>query len=413
MKKPKLAFISPVFLFPTDAGGKIRTTNILRGLKGGAFDITLLSPALAGQEKRWEASIKTVSDTFQAWPSQKLRPRLQRALDLFREIPVNVAADNTPSANQFLAQSLSDRTFDLVVFDFVHAAILKPKSLKKATVCFTHNVEAEIFGRHAQQATNPIMRRIWSSQHEKMLRFEGEALRTFNSVIAVSERDAQMMRDNYRLSDVFDIPTGVDLDFFHWQPSPLISPETPPTVIFTGSMNWDANIDGVKHFLDDVWPLVLQEIPEARFIVVGKNPPDFLVDRGSRLAGVSFTGFVDDVRPYVQNAHVFVIPLRIGGGTRIKAFEAMAMGCPMVSTAIGIEGLDIVPDEHFLLRDSADEQAEGIVMLLRNELMRESLSRNARNCVEAHFGHQVAAQAFEKICLNTVEKYRASGHARH
>lgn len=413
MKKLKLAFISPVFLFPTDAGGKIRTTNILRGLKGGAFDITLLSPAIAGQEKSWEASINTVSDTFHAWPSQKLRPRWQRALDLLREIPVNVAADNTASANHFFKHVLPGGEFDLVVFDFVHAAVLKPKSLKAATVCFTHNVEAEIFGRHAQQAANPIMRRIWSSQYEKMLRFEGEALRTFNSVIAVSERDAQMMRENYGLTDVFDIPTGVDLDFFNWQPSPPISPDTPPTVIFTGSMNWDANIDGVRHFLDDVWPLVLQQIPQACFIVVGKNPPDFLVNRGNRLSGVRFTGFVDDVRPYVQNAHVFVIPLRIGGGTRIKAFEAMAMGCPMVSTTIGTEGLDIRPDEHFLLRDSTEAQAEGIVMLLRNEILRGSLSRKARNCVEAHFGHQGVAQVFEKICLDTIEKHRISSLAKH
>jgi polysaccharide biosynthesis protein PslH len=176
-------------------------------------------------------------------------------------------------------------------------------------------------------------------------------------------------------------------------------------VVFTGSMDWEANIDGVTHFLDDVWPLVLRHMPQARFVVVGRRPPASLVARAQALSGVSFTGFVDDVRPYVHAAHAFVIPLRVGGGTRIKAFEAMALGCPVMSTTIGIEGLDVAPDRHFLLRDQPADQAEAILALLRDGALRERVSREARKCVEDRYGHRVAADAFEQICLRAVERH--------
>jgi len=407
VKKLRLAFVSPVFLFPNDAGGKIRTTNILRGLKGGAFDVTLMSPATDAQRVDWMGALEEVSDRFECWEPTPRRPRWRRALDLVGRMPVNVSADNTAAARECITKALAAGDFDVVVFDFVHAAVLCPPRLDMAAVCFTHNVEAEIFERHSRNARHLLMRRIWASQHLKMQRFEREALRKFTSVIAVSERDAAFFRQHYRLDDVSDIPTGVNLDFFSWTLPPAVDTGHPPTVVFTGSMDWEANIDGVTHFLDDVWPLVLREMPQARFEVVGRHPPAALVARAERTSGISFTGFVDDVRPHAHAAHVFVIPLRVGGGTRIKAFEAMAMGCPVVSTAIGIEGLDVESDRHYLLRDTAADQAEGILALLRDAPLRDRISRQARACMEARFGHRVAADAFERICLRAVELHTA------
>ncbi len=400
--RPTLLFVSPVFLFPNDAGGKIRTTNILRGLKGGAFRIRLASPAADGQVARWAAEIDGVCDEFLPWRASASRPRWARALDLFRPLPVNVQADRTSPALQAVARATSAAGLDLVVFDFVHSSVLRPPTLRRKSVCFTHNVESEIFARHASRATDPARRWLWSSQHAKMARFERAALRSYDKVIAVSERDAQFFGNSYGVQSAEAIPTGVDLDFFAWQAPPEVDADHPPTVVFTGSMNWDANIAGVQFFLRQVWPLVLARLPAARFVVVGRDAPASLLAEGRKLSGVQFTGFVDDVRVHVHGAQAFVIPLLVGGGTRIKAFEAMAMGCPVVSTAIGIEGLDASADEHYIERDAPAGMADALCALLTSSAQRLALSKRARSLVESRFGHRVAAGVFEDICLRTL-----------
>jgi glycosyltransferase involved in cell wall biosynthesis len=396
-RRLKVAFISPVFLFPADAGGKIRTGNILRGLKeSGRFDITLLSPATKEQQREWQAELDRQCERFIGWTPSPARSRWQRAPDLLSSLPVNVAADRTPAAIAAVEQALAAERFDVVVFDFVHAAVLRPAALKGATVCFTHNVEAEIFERHAKTAPSAPLRWMWASQAVKMRRFEREALAGFTRVVAVSERDAKKFAAD-GLTTARAIPTGVDLDFFSWQPPA----DGAPTVVFTGSMDWEANVDGIRFYIEDVWPLVRTKVPNAQLRVVGKNPPPALVQRN--VPGVSFTGFVDDVRDHARDAQAFVIPLRVGGGTRIKAFEAMAMGLPVVSTSIGIEGLDVDDGTHFLRADGAEALAGATLKLLNDGNLRLKLSRAARELVEARFGHRVAADVFGQILLEAVE----------
>ena len=400
--RPRLVFISPVFLFPNDAGGKIRTTNILRGLKNGAFHVTLLSVATPEQQQRWADEIAGVCDEFVAWSPAAVRPKWLRAFDLSASLPINVIADRTKPGLDAVAAIAARGDVDLIVFDFVHSAVLRPDNLRQPSVCFTHNVEAEIFGRHASQAKDPARRWMWSSQFSKMRKFEHEALNTFDSVVAVSDRDARFFTESYGIAQAHAIPTGVDLDFFSFQAPPPVTAETPPTVMFTGSMDWAANIDGIQFFLGQVWPKVIAACPQARFQIVGRNPPAALRALALAQKNVEFTGFVDDVRTYVHKAHAFVIPLLVGGGTRIKAFEAMAMGCPVVSTAIGIEGLGAEQDVHYLERDDPAAMADAVLALLNDASLRNGLAERARALVQDQFGHEKAARVFEQICLNTL-----------
>jgi len=408
--RPRLLFVSPRFLFPADEGGKIRSGNILRCMKGGAFEIILASPAPADFARHAEA-IDAACDRFVHWPEAR-RGRLRRLLSLADPLPVSVAGDRSAEGTRVLSDLLA-AGIDLVVVDFPHAAVLVPDLRATPSVLFTHNVEAEILERHAAVATG-LWRRVWTSQARKMRAFEREACGRFTSVIAVSERDSVLLAERYGLARVERIDTGVDVAFFAFS-RPEDRPPPPPgggTVVFTGAMDWAANIDGVRFLMEAVWPRVAAARPAARAVIVGRRPPASLVDQ-ARAAGVAFTftGFVDDVRPYVADADLSVIPLRVGSGTRIKAFEAMALGRPVVSTRVGVEGLGITEGEHFLAADTPDDFADAILRLLGDDALRHRLAAAARHLVEQRFTWDKVAAQFEAICARALAAHAEAARA--
>ncbi len=398
--RPRLLFVSTRFLFPIDSGGKIRTEQILRGMKGGAFHVTLMSPARPGSHDRYRVQLDAVCDQYLFWdePNPRLATRLLRARHILSCLPISVRSDLDVRGVAMVGAAV-ERDFDVVVFDFAHAAILAPDNLLIASVLFTHNVEAEIYARHAQRSANGITRAAWANQHKKMVRFERKVLRKFDVVVAVSERDATMIRTDYGASCVQVIPTGVDLDYFKYD-----EPVRDNDIVFCGSMDWLANQDGVTHLMDEIWPRIAEAVPDARATIVGRAPPAALIERAKRRRlNWVFTGYVDDVRTFVGGAAVAVIPLRIGGGTRLKVFEAMAMGTPVVSTSIGVEGLNLVPDAHYLDANDPEMFAAQTLRLMKDRHKRTSLSRAARAIVDAQFSYQAAAEAFAAACQRAID----------
>ena len=377
--KPNLLFVSPRFLFPADEGGKIRTSNILRQMKGGPFHITLASPA-PPDTSPFHADLEAISDSFLPWPATP-SSRARRIAALLDRRPLSVATDDSPAGRAVVAQALAQHPA-VAVIDFPHAAVLTPGAIPVPSVLFTHNVEAEIYERHARLARG-LMRPIWNDQARKMQRFEGDTLRRFDRVIAVSTRDAKALRQRFQLPTVDTIDTGVDLVFFTPTPLPPQPAADAGTIVFTGVMDSPANTEGIRFLMDQVWPRILQARPQAQALIVGRNPPPALV--AAAPPSMTFTGTVDDIRPHVARADLAVIPLNVGSGTRIKAFEAMAMGRPVLSTTIGVEGLAVTPDEHLLIADDAPAFAAAILRLLAEEPLRHRLVGAARNLLETHF----------------------------
>lgn len=395
--RPRLLFVSPRFLFPANEGGKIRTANILRQMKGGMFEITLASPAPPDAAAH-AAEVAGICDHFLPWPATP-PSSLRRVLALAGRIPVGAATDRSAAGARVVAQAIAAGP-DVTVVDFPHADVLVPGALPAASVMFTHNVEAEIFERHARLARG-LWRPVWVDQARKMRRFEGEVLARYRTLIAVSDRDAKALHARYAHPRIEAIETGVDLEYFAVAPEAEAGPVPPDggTIVFTGVMDSPANTDGIAFLMDEIWPLVLRARPAARALVVGRNPRPALIE-AVRARGLAWTvtGSVPDIRPHMAQAHLALIPLRVGSGTRIKAFEAMAMGRPVVATGVGIEGLDITPGEHFLQADTAEDFAGAIVRLLGDEGERARLALAARARLEERFSWAHVARQFEAIC---------------
>ncbi len=277
-----------------------------------------------------------------------------------------------------------------MVCDFLAPVANVPAHLPCPSVLFTHNVEAEIWRRHADTARSPLRKALLSAQWRRTVRFERDAVRRFDLVLAVSDTDRRTLLQAYGplRNAVHVVPTGVDTRYF----GDVTGPVRPRHMVFTGSMDWLPNEDGMLYFVRDVLPLVRREEPDATVAIVGRAPTPAIVKLGFE-HGVEVTGRVDDVRPHMAAGAVYIVPLRIGGGTRLKIFEAMAMGKPVVSTTVGAEGLPVEPGADVIIADSPHKFAEAVVRLFRSEEERTRIGEAGRRLVaeqydwSAVFGH--------------------------
>jgi glycosyltransferase involved in cell wall biosynthesis len=240
-----------------------------------------------------------------------------------------------------------------------------------------------------------------------MLNFENNVCHKFDAVLSVSEDDTSIMQETMGLPNVLgSVPTGVDIEYFQAMPKSLAAQ---PTVIFMGSMDWYANVEGVEWFVEKVWPLIRDHVSEARFLIVGRQPTPSISALASQTSGIEVTGTVPDVRPHLRSAHVMVVPLRIGGGTRLKIFEAMAAEVPVVSTTIGAEGLEVVHGRHALIADDAKSFADAVISLLcradlRTKIINASIDLKVDNSYELIF-NTLETDVESDLCnlLNTFE----------
>src|SRR5262249_4823948 len=266
---------------------------------------------------------------------------------------------------------------------------------------FQHNVESILWRRHAEHEANPIKRIAFKLEAAKMLRYERAAVARFDHVIAVSEYDRQQMKTMTDPSRISVVPTGVDLRQYQ---AAAGESATEPVVIFLGSMDWEANVDGVTYFCREIWPRVKRAAPDARFRVVGRNPDQRVKQLAS--GDIEVTGRVESVIEHLREAAVFVVPLRIGGGTRLKIYEAMAMRKAVVSTTIGAEGLDVNHGRDILLADDPQTFADYVIELLRDHPRRMRFEAAAGDQA-ARYDWSVVTDRFEEALARAVGDARA------
>ncbi len=359
-------------LLPLHSGGDIRSFHILKYLSAH-HDVTFLSYYDGAQDEKYESQLNTHFPSAIALSTGKSTPR---SLDYLRRLssphPYAVSRFQSPIVAEKINALLRNGTYDVAIADFLDAAINFSAKSKTPRVLFQHNVESEIWRRHAATATNPAKRLMYKTEFNKMLRYEQKIVGNFDHVIAVSENDRQIMQQWTEASRITVVPTGVDVA--HYRPLPNDS-EPAPIVMFIGAMDWEPNVDAVEFFCAEMWNRIVTEIPAARFLIVGRNPDR----RVQKLASpsVEITGRVESVAEYLRQAAVVVVPLRIGGGTRLKIYEAMAAAKAVVSTTVGAEGLDVAPGKDILIADEPHTFADSVATLLQDANLRRRYEQAA------------------------------------
>lgn len=294
-----------------------------------------------------------------------------------------------------IARQAERGTFDVLVCDFLMASINMPARVDCPAVLFQHNIEAMIWQRHYEVQRNPLKKAYLYGQWRKAVAYERAASRRFDYVVTVSKDDSDMTRKAYGVERVADVATGVDTDYF--RPRGGVEREA-FNLVFTGSMDWLPNEDAVRYFTEQIMPLVKREVPQVTLTVVGRNPYPSLLELSRRDSSVIVTGRVEDVRPFMERASAYVVPLRIGGGTRLKIYEAMAMEKPIISTTIGAEGLPVRDGQELLLADTPAAFATEVVRVLKDEVMARELGERAALVVREQFGWGRVAASFAEIC---------------
>lgn len=401
----RLLIVSGRVLYPANTGGRIRSTAIFERL-AKRHDVTmtvLVSPLDAADDVARMERCCTRLLTFD-WTEARpftLGFFLRLAANLPSALPYNVAKYKHAGLMRELARRLTAESYDLLLCDFLHPSVNCLDLAYRPKVLFQHNLEAMLRSRHVAHASNPVARAYLSWDLRRLRRFEARAVRHFDHTIMVSAEDCRALQHAYGVASTSAVPTGVDADYFQ----PPAREAAAPDLVFTGSMDWAPNQDGIERFVAQTLPLIRARVPAARLWVVGRNPSASLVALGARHDAVTVTGTVDDIRPYLSRAQVYVVPLRVGGGTRIKILEALAMGLPVVSTRLGAEGLPFVDGEHLQRADTPGEMAGAIIHLLEDGDARRRLGQAGRAAVVARHSWDHVTDVFSRTLEQVVEAH--------
>ncbi len=391
-------------LLPANTGGRIRTHEMLCQISR-EHRVTYLALKDAGSEflpEEMEAPYAEkkiwISTSVPARKSVRMARKLLSNL-LLSTLPYVLQAYQSRTYTRKIRELDASGEFDLIVCDFLTPALnvldVEPKT---PTVLFQHNMESLIWERMAANQRNPLAKHYLRDQFRRMFDWEERLSRKFDGIITVSPEDSEYARRRYGLTNVLgDVPTGVDTDYFSPQQVANQKPER-HRIAFLGSMDWMPNIEAVTWFIDACLPLMKEELPDLILSVIGRNPGASLQALASGRSDVWLSGRVPDVRPHLAECSAMVVPLKTGGGTRIKILEAMALGVPVISTAIGAEGLGLEPETHFLLADSPEAFARQTKRLLEDGALRQRLSKEARNLVEESRTWKHAASGFIGYC---------------
>jgi glycosyltransferase involved in cell wall biosynthesis len=401
----RVAVVDEELPYPPNSGKRIRTLNLLLRL-AKRHQITILchrnkdvEEGRRAQAFLREHGIDTVVVDRAVPPKSGPAFYARLAANLFSSLPYSVATHTSKALCRAIADHGASHRVDLWQCEWTpYAEALRVLNGVRWLVV-AHNVESLIWQRYREAETNLLKRWYIDRQWRKFVRFERWALGSATCAVAVSPEDATRMRDDFGASRAAVVDNGVDTSSFRLTDEERI----PGQIVFVGSLDWRPNLDGVRLLLERIFPQVQKSEPGARLKLVGRNPPDWLRHEAAAMPGVELVADPPDVRPFLNRSAVLAVPLRIGGGSRLKILEALACGLPVVSTRIGAEGLFLKTGEHLDIVDDVDAMADALVRCLREPRAAQEQAERGRRIVEERYDWQALAEKLEQVWLACVQ----------
>jgi sugar transferase (PEP-CTERM/EpsH1 system associated) len=407
----KIIYVTQIVPYPPHGGVLQRGYNLLREL-GREHRVRLLAfhhpdelPAgeAVDASRRELRAFCTDVEYFDLWPK---RSRLHTAAALAAGVaypkPFSVLAQRNARLHDRLRELCQDGDRpDVVHLDTIALAPYAGDCAGVPCVLAHHNVESQLMQRRGEHEHGLAARTYVGLQARRLERYEAETCSRFPVNVMVSDADARTLAGLSPGVRTAVVPNGVDTSYFR----PRDDQQT-ATVIFTGGMNMFANRDAVEWFLDEVWPMVRRQVPDARFVAIGQRPSAKILAAAAADGSVQAPGHVPDVRPWVGPAAVYVVPMRVGGGTRLKVLDAMAQGKALVATSLGAEGIEAEDGRQLVLADTAADFAGRVVELLRDPARRQALGAAARQRVEERYAWPVIARRLVAAYMTAIEASR-------
>lgn len=396
-----ILFLSQIVPYPPHGGVLQRGYNLLReiGRRNEVHLLAFIHPETLGtpelvEESRQELGRHCASVRyFPLWPKRSSAHKLAAfGAGFLYPKPFSVLAHRSAGYRQAAREILTTTAIDVLHVDTIGLAPYRRLAPGMPCVLTHHNIESRLMERRSEVETGALQKYYVGLQARRLRTYEAEQSPLFDMNVMMSPNDRD---DLLRIAPGVPtaiIPNGVDTGYF-----------TPGTdghelaAIYTGGMNMYANKDAVLYFLREIWPEVLREHPGARFYAIGQDPPRELLDLAKREPSVVVTGFVDDVRPYVRKAAVYVVPLRVGGGTRLKVLDALAQGKAIVSTSVGCEGIAVTHGKDIFIEDDPIQFATRVNALFADAEARRSLGTAARALAESSYGWEAIGADLQNV----------------
>lgn len=393
----RVLFLSGWFPYPPDNGSKIRVFNLIKQLSR-KHEVTLLTFAQGSVSKDRLTEMEFYCQSVHVVPYVEFEPkRLRAILGFFSPRPRSVVDIYSPEMHAMVREVDKGNSFDIVIASQLRSA---PYALLLKRPRIFEEVELTVIREQFTRQRDFIRKVRYGLTWHKLSHFMAKLLYKFDGCTVVSEREwDNVLKIAPTYCSVAVVPNGVDLDFYTGD---FGAPE-PNTLIHTGVLTYDANFDAVDFFLSDIFPLLEARQAGVTLRITGKTN-GVAVGRLPQCEGVIFTGYLDDIRSAVAQSWACVVPLQVGGGTRLKILEAMALGTPVVSTSKGAEGLEVTHEENILIADAPADFAQAVIHLLGDENLRAKLSANGRRLVEERYSWEMCARPLEQLLYQVMEQ---------